>query len=137
MELLIYGHDHFELMWNLPKVINPEDFLSGATSYFTFQLLQHGQYQIQIAENSYMDDMLFMKEVSSKIAGRQIYGFISYSNNELTLGFRGLHFIAEFERQDNKWVLRWFEDFNIRERSKAEERFEIMSDYIKMKKMIS
>ena len=137
MELFIDGNDHFELMWNLPKVIDPKDFPTGMMSYFTFQMIQEGRYKIQVAEKTYTDEWLFMDEVSSKIAKRQIYGFISYSNDELTLGFHGLHFIAEYERVGDQWALRWFEDDNIREQSLVERRFEVSKDFVNLKKALS
>lgn len=135
--LVVKAKDPFELMRNLPEIIHPADFPVNAISYFTFLPKDKDIYHIQIADLFYADAILFMEKVSSQLAGKEIYGFVSHFNNMPLLGFRGLHFMAEYGRTDDQWTLRCFEDFNTREQPTSERLLKIGSDIEKLKKLLS
>lgn len=137
MKLIVEARDYFELMWNLPKVIDPADFPLTATSYFTFQRLDEASFEILRNEKTYIDDSVFSDEVAHYLVPREAYGVVSGLNNEITLSYSAIHFIAEYVWIDNKWDLRWYEDFNKRKESSTLRRLKISADFQNLKKALS
>lgn len=136
MKFTLQAQSTLELARKFSECIQPDRF-PKALSYFVFEDLGEGKFEVVLVPKTYTDEMLFMDEVSCRIATRKIYGFISFLNDELVLGLRGISSIVEFIWQDDQWVLREFEDFKLRERSWVEMRLEISSSWEELQSYLS
>ncbi|MNJ92537.1 hypothetical protein D3C87_102100 [compost metagenome] len=137
MAIILSAKDQFDLMWQLSKHIDPKNFPTGKISYFIVTPVEKNKYKLEIKDKTYTDEMSFMLEVSSRIAGQELYGIISQIKGEVIFGFRGHNSFGEFTYKENQWTLREYEDFKTRSQSRAEVRLEVGTDLAKLKKIIA
>ncbi|MBS1972689.1 MAG: hypothetical protein JSU04_20450 [Bdellovibrionales bacterium] len=128
--------DHYELIKLLGLLVDPKEF-SHDQGWMHFKIKEPSPGVFEFRKDNRVfdgDQWDFAMEAASE---GLFYGFVQVDPFETTLGIRAPQMMAEFVLEKGQWVLREVDDFNIRERSVAERRFEIGKDWQQIIKFLA
>lgn len=132
----ITAADHYELIKLLGLVVDPKEFPHDlGWMHFKIKEVQPGEFHFKKDDRVFDgDEWDFALAAASE---GLFYGFVQVDPFETTLGIRAPMMMAEFVWDNGQWNLREMDDFDIRERSIAERRFEISKDWSALTKFLA
>lgn len=131
----IIAADHYELIQRLGEAVDPKEFNHElGWVHFKIKEVEPGVFHFKKDSRVFVDEWELAYAAASE---GLFYGFVFVDSLETTLGVRAPLMMAEYVWENGRWGLREIDDFDIRERSVAEERFEISKDFEDLKKFLS
>lgn len=133
----LLAKNHYDLMWEVSRSVNPHDYPEKRISYFLLNPESDTQYAVKNMP-CYDCQETFSTTVAWKIGRNKLYAVISKIEEETLLCFGGLDFYAEFRLdKNNQWELIDVDcfDLNAPDRTPAQMRLDIFMNGVWFKKM--
>lgn len=132
----ITAADHYELIKLLGCLVDPKEFSHDlGWVHFKIKEVAPGVFHFSKDERVFDGDEWEFAEAAASEG--LFYGFVAVDPYETTLGIRAPKMVAEFVLEKNQWVLCEVDDFNLRQKSWVEIRFEVNNDWQNLQKALA